>query len=85
MMDVITYLCGDQSHKDANEDIKTFKRDCFQVFKYSHEEDKPIVTLGKAFEPATGNDDKERFCKPTDVAVSSKGLVFIADGCVDHA
>jgi len=51
-----------------------------QVIKYDQENDKVLLTMGKAFEPATDNKDQERFCKPTDVAVASNGLVFIADG-----
>ena len=47
------------------------------------EEDRPLLTIGRPFEPATGNDDKDRLCQPTDVAVASSGLVFIADGYVE--
>ena len=37
----------------------------------------PDLTLGVLLEP--GSDDKH-FCKPTDVAVTSKGEFFVADG-----
>ena len=40
----------------------------------------PELTLGKAFEPAINNDDMERLCKPTDVAVTKDGTIFVADG-----
>ena len=40
----------------------------------------PVLTLGKAFEPALSNADQERFCQPTDVAVTSHGHIFVADG-----
>lgn len=38
------------------------------------------MVLGKAFEPATGDSDTERFCQPTDVAVASNGDIFVSDG-----
>jgi peptidylamidoglycolate lyase len=51
-----------------------------QVFKFESGKDKPVMTLGKAFEPARSNDDTERFCKPTDVAVASNDEFFVSDG-----
>lgn len=49
-----------------------------QVFRFSPNDlTKPDIVLGEAFVP--GSDDKH-FCKPTDVAVSSTGVVFISDG-----
>lgn len=51
-----------------------------QVFKFEPGKDTPSLTLGKAFEPAESNNDTERFCKPTDVAVASNGDFFVADG-----
>uniref|UniRef100_A0A915J1W9 peptidylamidoglycolate lyase n=1 Tax=Romanomermis culicivorax TaxID=13658 RepID=A0A915J1W9_ROMCU len=48
------------------------------VFKVKPGHEEPSLTLGRAFTP--GN-DKDKFCKPTDVAVSKiNGDVFIADG-----
>ena len=52
----------------------------FQVFKFTRGQQNPSLVLGKAFEPAQGNDDEHRFCKPTDVAVGSNGDVYVADG-----
>lgn len=51
-----------------------------QVFKLAPGKDKPLMVLGKAFEPATGDSDTERFCQPTDVAVASNGDIFVSDG-----
>lgn len=48
-----------------------------QVFKFLPGADKPILTLGQAFSPGTSN---AHFCKPTDVAVASSGVFFVADG-----
>nr|WLF82755.1 putative peptidyl-glycine alpha-amidating monooxygenase A [Tityus melici] len=49
-----------------------------QIFKYSLSGDiKPVLTLGERFVP--GNDDKH-FCKPTSVAISSNGDIYVADG-----
>jgi len=48
-----------------------------QVMKFPAGSDKPSLTLGVEFVP--GN-DKEHFCKPTAVAVSKSGIVYIADG-----
>ncbi len=50
-----------------------------QVFKFEEGGTEPLLTLGKRFEPGT-NDDRDRFCKPTDVAVASNGDIFVADG-----
>ncbi|CAB3983869.1 peptidyl-glycine alpha-amidating monooxygenase isoform X2 [Paramuricea clavata] len=47
-----------------------------QVFKYSEDGDK-LLELGKRFVP--GN-DREHFCKPTDVAVEKDGSFFVSDG-----
>ena len=51
-----------------------------QVFKFSPGIDDPTLVLGQAFEPAETNTDRERLCKPTDVAVASNGQIFVADG-----
>jgi peptidylamidoglycolate lyase len=51
-----------------------------QVFKFEEGKDKPLLTLGKAFEAARSNDDMDRFCKPTDVAVASNDDFFVSDG-----
>ena len=51
-----------------------------QVFKFEEGSTEPLLTLGKKFEPARENTDKERFCKPTDVAVASNGDIFVSDG-----
>lgn len=40
----------------------------------------PSLVLGKAFEPAKSNDDNDRFCKPTDVAVATNGHFYVSDG-----
>ncbi|CAG7730243.1 unnamed protein product [Allacma fusca] len=48
-----------------------------QVFKFLPGTDKPLLTLGQAFEPGTDND---HFCKPTDVAVAKSGDFYVADG-----
>ena len=50
------------------------------MFKFEEGKDKPLLTLGKAFEPAKSNDDMDRFCKPTDVAVASNDDFFVSDG-----
>jgi peptidylamidoglycolate lyase len=54
-----------------------------KVFKFKEDTDSPILTLGKAFEPAQSNQDEERFCQPTDVAVASNGDIYVADGSVN--
>lgn len=51
-----------------------------QVHKYKIETDSIIMTLGKQFDHATDNDDRERFCKPSDVAIAPSGDIFISDG-----
>jgi len=48
-----------------------------QVMKFERGQTKPSLVLGTKFVP--GNDEKH-FCKPTSVAVSSSGLIFVADG-----
>lgn len=49
-----------------------------QVLRFSKDNhDSPDLILGEAFVP--GN-DPNHFCKPTDVAVSSQGFVYISDG-----
>ncbi|CAH8553856.1 unnamed protein product [Schistosoma turkestanicum] len=49
-----------------------------QVFKFSlNLSNEPLLTLGERFKPGSG---ENQFCKPTDVVVSSNGLVFISDG-----
>lgn len=49
-----------------------------QVFKFALNEssERAILTLGEAFKPG----QKNRFCKPTSVAVLSDGSFFVADG-----
>ena len=49
-----------------------------QVFKFSPGIDDPTLVLGQAFEPAETNTDRERLCKPTDVAVASSGEYLVA-------
>ena len=56
-----------------------------KVFKFEPGKQTPSLTLGKAFEPAQSNDDVERFCKPTDVAVATNGDFFVSDGCVSYS
>lgn len=51
-----------------------------QVFKFEADKKEPTLTLGKKFEPAVNSNDTERFCKPTDVAVTSNGDFFVSDG-----
>lgn len=52
-----------------------------QVFKFkSAGERDPSLVLGMKFEPARSNEDTERFCEPTDVAVASNDDFFVADG-----
>ncbi|EDW01452.1 peptidyl-alpha-hydroxyglycine alpha-amidating lyase 1 isoform X1 [Drosophila grimshawi] len=50
-----------------------------QVFKFPPrgEGGKPLLTLGNAFHPGVG---KNKFCKPTAVAVLNNGDFFVADG-----
>lgn len=49
-----------------------------QVFKYKSDSyDKPELVLGEAF--ISGQDDSH-FCMPTDVAVSTSGIIYISDG-----
>jgi len=50
-----------------------------QVFKFPPrgKGDKPLLTLGTAFHPGIG---KNKFCKPTAVAVLANGDFFVADG-----
>lgn len=46
-----------------------------QVFRFKRDNFKePDVVLGEAFVPGS---DKAHFCKPTDVVVSSSGMVYI--------
>jgi len=47
------------------------------VFKFPPGAKEPSVTLGVKFEPGR---DAEHFCKPTDVAVESTGVFYVADG-----
>ena len=52
-----------------------------QVLKFEAGSDEPSLVLGEAFAPANTNDDTDRFCKPTDVAVTEQdGDIFVADG-----
>jgi len=51
-----------------------------QVFKFEPNNKQPSLTLGKLFEPASGNEDTDRFCQPTDLAVTSTGDIYVADG-----
>ncbi|XP_054159398.1 peptidyl-alpha-hydroxyglycine alpha-amidating lyase 2-like [Oppia nitens] len=49
-----------------------------QVFRFKSDQlAEPDLVLGERFVP--GNDDKH-FCKPTDVAISSSGMIYISDG-----
>lgn len=49
-----------------------------QAFRYKKNNfDQPDLVLGEAFIP--GSDDKH-FCKPTDVAIASTGVIYISDG-----
>ncbi|KAI1296749.1 Peptidyl-alpha-hydroxyglycine alpha-amidating lyase 2 [Halotydeus destructor] len=49
-----------------------------QVFRFRHDDlNEPNLVLGEPFVP--GN-DFGHFCKPTDIAVSSTGMVYISDG-----
>ena len=43
---------------------------------------RPEMVLGEALMP--GEDD-EHFCKPTDVAVESSGVFYVADGFVNYS
>ena len=52
------------------------------MFKFGKDKTVPELTVGKQFEPASNNDDMERFCKPTDVAVAKNGDFFVSDGLV---
>lgn len=47
-----------------------------QVFKLNSEF-KPLLVLGEKMVPGS---DNKHFCKPTDVAVSKSGEIFVADG-----
>lgn len=49
-----------------------------QVFKFALNEssERAVLTLGEAFKPG----QKNRFCKPTSVAVLPDGSFFVADG-----
>ncbi|XP_055839140.1 peptidyl-alpha-hydroxyglycine alpha-amidating lyase 2 [Episyrphus balteatus] len=48
-----------------------------QVFKYKPYEETPQITIGKRFKPGSS---LNHLCKPTDVAVSTTGEFFVADG-----
>lgn len=48
-----------------------------QVFKFPKGSRTPSLTLGEQF--VSGSDDTH-FCRPTDVAVASSGIFFVADG-----
>lgn len=48
-----------------------------QVMKFIPGDEEPAVVLGEAFVPGS---DSRHFCKPTSVAVSGGGIVFVADG-----
>merc|ERR550519_1276788 len=48
-----------------------------QVMKFPPGQNKPALVLGEKFVPGK---DSSHFCKPTSVAVSSTGVVFVADG-----
>lgn len=49
-----------------------------QAFRFKADQlDSPDLVLGEAFVPG---DDERHFCKPTDVAVSSSGIVYVSDG-----
>jgi len=48
-----------------------------QVFKFPKGSRLPSLTLGTAFVPGS---DSAHFCQPTDVAVASDGVFFVADG-----
>ncbi|KAK2144884.1 hypothetical protein LSH36_722g01047 [Paralvinella palmiformis] len=65
---------------DSNDNYWVTDVALHQVFKFGKNKAVPELTLGKAFEPAINNDDMERLCKPTDVAVTKDGTIFVADG-----
>jgi len=48
-----------------------------QVFKLGPQGDEPLMIMGKAFQPSSGQDG---FCQPTDVAVGAKGEIYVTDG-----
>ena len=49
-----------------------------QVFRFpSGDTSKPDLVLGEPFVPGS---DRQHFCKPTDVAVSSSGIAYIRSG-----
>jgi len=49
-----------------------------QVFRFKRDQlDEPDLTLGERFVPGA---DEKHFCKPTDIAISSSGMVYISDG-----
>lgn len=49
-----------------------------QVFKFSRGyKDHASLVLGDRFVPGS---DETHFCKPTDVAVTTRGIVFVSDG-----
>ena len=52
-----------------------------QVFRFKRDDlNKPDVVLGESF---VAGSDFSHFCKPTDIAVSSTGMVYIR--CVDKS
>jgi len=55
-----------------------------QVYKYDIENDTILFTLGEKFVPAVDDNDIQRFCKPSDVAVADSGDIFISDGYCNH-
>ena len=50
-----------------------------QVMKFVISSDKPLFTLGEAFQPGS---DVAHFCQPTDVAVMNNDDIYVADGFV---
>jgi peptidylamidoglycolate lyase len=49
-----------------------------QVFRFKRDQlNEPDLVLGERFVPG---DDSKHFCKPTDIAISSSGVIYISDG-----
>lgn len=64
-------------HIDHEDNVWVTDVGLHQVFKFAKNETHPSLVLGEALVPG---DDSAHFCKPTDVAVSTTGVVFIGDG-----
>ncbi|ESN91973.1 hypothetical protein HELRODRAFT_90186 [Helobdella robusta] len=65
---------------DSKDNIYVTDVGLHQVFKFESGKTSPYLSLGIAFEPAGSNDDMERFCQPSDVAVAANGDFFVSDG-----